>query len=199
MATDIAAILRNVESFHPLAGMTVLHVGAGGGQFIGYAARARSVVAVDPDPDAVARLEAAVREARLGDRFRVVRAGLLDVTERAEVVFFEFCLHEIADPGAALAHARTLAPETLVVDHAPGSRWSWCCGEEEKVERSWAAVDAARPVVGARFLAEQRFRDFAELEAKLGDLPEPTPARIAEYRCRAGFAIAMPYRMALVR
>ncbi len=199
MATDIAAILRNTESFHPLQGMRVLHVGAGGGQFIGYAARAHSVIAVDPDPEAVDRLKAAVRDAHLEDRFHVLRADLLAVTDRADIVLVEFCLHEIADPPGALAHARGLAPETLVVDHAPGSRWSWYCGEEDKVAGSWAAVDAARPVVGARFLGEQRFHDFAELEAKIGTLGEPTTGRIAEFRDRTDIVISMPYRMALLR
>lgn len=199
VATDIAAILRNTEAFHPLQGLRVLHVGAGGGQFIGYAVRARSVLAVDPDPEAVDRLKGAVRDAHLEDRFHVLQADLLAVTERADIAFFEFCLHEIADPRAALAHARTLAPETLVVDHAPGSTWSWYCGEEGKVAASWAAVDAARPVVGARFLGEQRFQDFAELEAKIGMLEEPTPTRIAGFRGQSGIAIPMPYRMALLR
>src|SRR5512136_797280 len=118
MAADIAAIVRNLEAFYAFAGKTVLHVGAGGGQFIGYAALAKKVVGVDPDPDAVDRLKAVVREARLEDRFHVIQADLMAVNERADLAFFEFCLHEIADPVAALEHARSLAPETLVADHA---------------------------------------------------------------------------------
>jgi len=199
MAADIAAIVRNLELFYAFAGKTVLHVGAGGGQFIGYAVHARRVLGVDSDPDAVDRLKSVVREAGLEDRFHVLQADLMAVTATADVVFFEFCLHEIADPAAALAHARSLAPETLIADHAPDSRWSWYCGEEDKVRRSWAAVDRAHPALGARFLGIQSFRNYGELVAKVGMLGEPTLSRIAEYDGRTDFTIEMPYRMALLR
>jgi len=198
MATDIAAIVRHLEAFYPFKDKTVLHVGAGGGQFIAYAAHAKRVVGVDPDPEAVDRLKTAVREAGLQDRFHALQADLMTVTEKADVVFFEFCLHEIADPAAALRHARTLAPQTVVVDPAPGSKWAWYCGEEEKVVRSWAAVDRDPPALAARFIGKQSFHDYGELAAKIGMLGEPTLTRIAEFRDRTDFEIAMPYRMALL-
>jgi len=199
MASDTAAIVRNLTAFYVFDGKTVLHVGAGGGQFIAYAVRARRVVAVDADADAVDRLKSAVREAGLQERFHVLRSDFLKVSEPADVVFFEFCLHEIADPAAALAHSRTLARETLVADHAPASKWSWYCGEETLVERSWAAVDAMRPGLSARFQGMQVFRNYAEIDAKIGNLGEPTLSRIAEYRDSADFSIPMPYRFALLR
>jgi Methyltransferase domain len=199
MAADIAAIVRNLEAFYDFAGKTVLHAGAGGGQFIGYARRAGRVVAVDPDPEAVDRLKSAVRDADLEERFHVLQADLMNVAERTDVVLFEFCLHEIPDPALALAHARTLAPETLVADHAAGSEWSWYCGEEEKVVRSWTAVDGTRPIRGARFLGTQVFGDYTALEAKIGMLGEPTLGRIARFRDRSDFRIEMPYRFALLR
>ena len=198
MATDIAAIERHLEAFFDFRGKTVLHAGAGGGQFIGYAAHATRVVGVDPDPEAVDRLKAAILAAGLQDRFHALQADLMTVTEKADVVFFEFCLHEIADAVAVLRHAQTIAPQVLVVDHAPGSRWSWCCGEEAKVVHSWGVVDKAPPARAARFLGKQSFRDFGELVAKVGVLGEPTLTRIAEFRDRKDFEIAMPYRMALL-
>lgn len=198
MATDIAAIVRHLEDFYSFEGKTVLHVGAGGGQFIGYAVHAARVVGVDPDADAVDRLKAAIREAGLQDRFQALRADLMTVTEKADVVLFEFCLHEIADPAAALRHARSLAPQVLIVDPAPGSQWAWYCGEEEKVVRSWSAVEQAQPALAAQFLGRQFFHDYGELAAKIGMLGEPTLTRIAEFRDRTDFEIAMPYRMALL-
>ena len=198
MATDIAAIVRHLEDFYSFEGKTVLHVGAGGGQFIGYAVHATRVVGVDPDADAVDRLKAAIREAGLQDRFQALQADLMTVTEKADVVLFEFCLHEIADPAAALRHARSLAPQVLIVDPAPGSQWAWYCGEEEKVVRSWAAVEQFPPALAARFLGRQSFHDYGELAAKIGMLGEPTLTRIAEFRDRTDFEIAMPYRMALL-
>ena len=62
MATDIAAILQNLGSCYNFTGKSVIHVGAGGGQFIGYAFEARSALGVDPDPEAVARLTAALQQ-----------------------------------------------------------------------------------------------------------------------------------------
>ena len=47
------------------------------------------------------------------------------------------------DPEAALRHARALAPETLVIDHAPESHWAWHTAETEKAAMagsSWAAM-----------------------------------------------------------
>jgi hypothetical protein len=199
MAADIAAIVRNLTAFYVFDGKAVLHVGAGGGQFIAYAVRARRVVAVDSDPDAVDRLKAAVREAGLEERFHVLCTDFLAVTAPADVVFFEFCLHEMADPAGALAHARTLARETVIADHAPDSPWSWCCAEEAKVVRSWGAADALRPDLSARFQGTQVFRDYAELDAKIGMLGEPTLGRIAPYRGQTVFTIPMPYRFALLR
>jgi SAM-dependent methyltransferase len=199
MAADIAAIVRNLAAFYAFDGKAVLHVGAGGGQFVAFAARARRVVGVDPDPEALDLLKAAVRVAGLGDRYHALCADVMEVHEPADVVLFEFCLHEMGDPDAVLGHARRLAPEALVVDHAPDSPWAWYCGEEAKVRRSWEATEAARPIRAARFLGTQVFHDFAELEGKLGTLGEPTPTRIAPFRGLMDFSIDLPYRFALLR
>ena len=198
MATDIAAVIRNLVAFHDFTQATVIHVGAGGGQFVGYAAAARRVLAVDPDADALDRLMRSLEEKGLTDRFQVVRSDLMAITAHADVVFFEFCLHEIPDPTAALRHALTLAPQVLVVDPAPGSPWAWTCGEEDKVVASWAAVTRLAVVREALFEGVQRFHDFAELHAKLATAGELALQRIEAYRDRMDFTIPMPYRMAVV-
>ncbi len=198
MATDIEAVIRNIGSCFDFTGKSVIHVGAGGGQFIGYAGRAREVLGVDPDPSAVERLKQAVREKGLEERFTVVQGDFLDVSARADVVFFEFCLHEIADPRAALRHAGTLAPETLIVDPAPGSSWSWYLCEEEKVPRGWAAAEEFRLALDRRFEGTQRFRDHAELVAKVRVQGDGAIERVQEFAARTDFTIDMPYRVALL-
>ena len=198
MATDVALILGNLTRFFDFGGKSVLHVGAGGGQFVGYAPHARRVVAIDPDADAISRLEAAVAALRLGDRFVVKQAELAAVTDRTDVVFFEFCLHEIADPEGALAHARTLAAETLVIDHAPGSRWSWHCAETDKVERSWAAVERAGIRREQLYPGLQRFADAAALVQRIESLGEPAIGRAKAMEGTAPIEIAMPYRAAVI-
>ena len=199
MAADIHAIIRDLESFYDFTGKTVIHVGAGGGQLVAYARRARHVLAVDPDPAAVTRLEAALRAAGLAERFQVVNGLFETVTATADVVFFEFCLHEIDDPAAALAHARTLAPEIVVIDHAPDSPWVWLMDEGGKLERSWGAVGRAPAERQSLFEGVQHFNQFQELQAKLESLGEPTLTRIQEYREQRDFTIGMDYRAALIR
>jgi ubiquinone/menaquinone biosynthesis C-methylase UbiE len=198
MATDIEAVLRNIESCYDFTGKSVIHVGAGGGQFVRYAGRAHKVLGVDPDPAAVERLKQTIREQGLESRFSALRGDLLTVTARADVVFLEFCLHEIVDPRAALRRARTLAPETLVVDPAVDSRWAWYLCETEKAQRGWAAVERFPLALDRTFPGVQRFRDHAELLAKVGVLGECVIRRVRDFEGRQDFSIDMPYRVALL-
>ena len=198
MATDIGAVLRNIEACHDFTGQAVIHVGAGGGQLVGYAARTRRVLGVDPDPVAVEQLKQVVRARGLQDRFSVLRGDILTVGERADVVFFEFCLHEIVDPLTAIRHAQTLAPEVLVVDPTVDSRWAWYLCETEKAQRGWAAVERYPLTLDRTFQGVQRFRDHAELLARIEVLGECVIRRAQEFRDRTDFSIDMPYRVALL-
>ena len=84
------------------------------------------------------------------------------------------------------------------MDHAPGSRWSWCAAEERLVDGAWAAV-GQRPVRRqADVEAVQRFRDYAELEARLAAQPPESRERIRAYRAGGEISIPMPYRLALL-
>ena len=198
MATDIAAILQSLESCYDFAGRSVIHVGAGGGQLIGYAGRARDVLGVDPDAGAVERLRTAIREGGLGDRFRVLQGDVQSVSVHADVVFFEFCLHEIVDPLTALRHARTLAPDVLVVDPAPGSAWAWHLCETEKVLRGWAAAARFPRTLDRTFQGVQRFHDHAELLARVQALGDCAVRRLREFEGRQDISIDMPYRVVLL-
>jgi hypothetical protein len=198
MATDIAAIMRDLESCYDFTNRSVIHVGAGGGQLIGYAGKARDVLGVDPDTAAVERLKAAIRERDLENRFHVLRRDVQSVSARADVVFFEFCLHEIVDPLTALHHALTLAPEVLVVDPAPDSAWAWHLCETEKVLRGWAAAERFPRTLDRTFTGAQRFHDHAELLAKVEMLGECVVRRVRDFEGRADFSIDMPYRVILL-
>ena len=198
MAADLQAILADLGSCYDFNGRSVIHVGAGGGQLVASVARARGVLGVDPDAAALEQLEARVREAGLAGRYRTVRADLLAVSERADVVFFEFCLHEIVDALTVLRHARTLAPDVLVADHAPGSSWSWYLCEAEKVTRGWSAAGRFPLALDRTFTGLQRFRDHAELTAKVAVMGECSLRRVEEFRDRRDFTIPMPYRVVLL-
>lgn len=198
MATDIGKVLANLATVYDFSGKVVVHVGAGGGQFVSYAKTARHVLAVDPDEDAVARLRAAVDVQGLGDKFTVRQADFESTSHRADVVFFEFCLHEMADPDAALRHARTLAPDTVVIDHAPESRWAWHTAETAKARGSWQAVEREGIRTDCRFVGRQLFPDVAALVARLAELGEPAVGRARALGDARDIDIEMVYRVAVL-
>ncbi len=97
----------------------------------------------------------------------VVRANFEDVPVSGDVVYFEFCQHEMDDLRKALSHASTLAPDIVVFDHLPGSEWVFCGAEGDKVRRSAEAMERFGVRRRETFRTEQRFRDHAGLLAKV--------------------------------
>ena len=199
MATDIDAIVDKLRSFYDMKEKSVIHVGAGGGQLIGYAVNAESVLAVDSDRHAVARLEMAIQELNLADRFSVVQEEFSSISDKADVVFFEFCLHEMDDPGEALLHAQALAPEIVVVDHLPESPWAWHTCEEGKAARSWAAVRQLGIAREASFNATQHFETYQELLSRIQVLGEQAITRSRQVSGQEDIRIGKGYAMALIR
>jgi predicted RNA methylase len=198
VATDIRQIVASLVAFYDLTGKTVVAVGAGGGRLVEYARPARRVIAIDRDEAAIEQLAARVRECEMADRFTLLKADFLTVRPRGDVVLFEFCLHQMSEPERALGHAADLAPDVLVLDHAPTSRWSWYAAEEGKVEAGWKAVE--RGSIRRRHTVEafQHFRNYAELEAKLASQGPTSRERIGTLRGQRAISIPMPYWLALL-
>jgi predicted RNA methylase len=190
--------VNNLRSFRDLAGQTVIHVGAGGGQLIDYTSDAISVLAVDSDRAAVNHLLTAIEQKGLDERFKVVHDGFSTVRDKADVVFFEFCLHEMDEPREALRHAQTLATDIVVVDHLPESSWAWHTCEEEKAARSWAAVRQLRVTREASFSATQRFANHEELLSRVEVLGEQAISRSRRFLGQQIIEIEMGYAMALI-
>ncbi len=201
MATDYALITRNLLSFHDLDGKTLVSIGAGGGQFIGYGRPARGVVAVDRDADALDRLRAAVDQGGLGHKFAYVLGDFLamDLPARGDVALFEFCLHEMADIELALARAASLAPEVVVLDHGRASEWARCVDEEIKVDRLWKTLERVGLARHQEFSAVQRFADHAELLARVESQGATAIRRVAKFRGQTDIVIPMTYELALIR
>ncbi len=197
MATDIQAILRNLSLCYDFKDKSVIHVGAGGGQLIGYATEVRRVVAVDPEASAVERLHSALLQVPFRDRFTVVCGEFGTHLGNADVVFFEFCLHEIPEPKAALSDAKKVAPDVVVIDHDPESRWAWYTAETDKARNSWAEVEQYSVRLNQRFTGIQRFADVAELLQKVGELGEPAVGRARQLSDQTPIAIEMRYRIAV--
>ena len=160
---------------------------------------ARAVLGVDSDPVAVSHLKTAVQNAGLKDRFNVVQGRFSSVSARADVVFFEFCLHEMDDPAEALFHAQSLAPDVLVLDHTPESSWAWYTCEEKKTARSWRAARRLRIVHEASFKATQQFDSYPQFLSKVQVLGEQAITRSRRLSEQEEIRIEMRYALALIR
>jgi hypothetical protein len=142
--------------------------------------------------------EAKVIAEGLQDRVEVIHADFCETSPRGDVVYFEFCLHEMNDPRQALRHALTLAPEVLIFDHLPESEWAFHAAEEDKVRRS---TDALADFACARhqaFRTEQRFPEYRQLLEKVSCQGEVALQRAERYRDSTGIAIPMTYGLSLL-
>ena len=198
MATDIQQIIRNLEAFYDFSGKTVLHVGAGGGQLMGYAGSANRILAIDDNSDAIKVLESAVENLGLKN-VSVLQSDFFEVDASGDVVMFEFCLHEIEDPAAALKKALEMAKEVLILDHAPESKWAWFTAETEKATASWNAVRGFNISREKVFHGVQKFSDYRELYDKVEVLGEPSISRILDYKDKRDIIVGMDYILVLMR
>jgi len=199
MVTDVGRILDNLLAFYDFGGKTVVAVGAGGGQLAGYSRPAKRMIAVDRDPAAMDKLKEASQRLGLSDRFEYWSGDFCTCERQGDMVLFEFCLHEMDDPAAALGRAMILAPETVVIDHAPGSAWIYYGAEEDKVERSWRVVEAFPIIRRTGYATEQRFRNFRELHEKVSSQGDESLRRIEKFRGQSNIVIPMSYALALIR
>ena len=117
---------------------------------------------------------------------------------RGDMVFFEFCLHEMADPVLVLAKAKSMAPQVVIFDHSPASPWAYIAAEETKVENSWQAVQKQKPSRVQHYSCLQSFATFAELETKVRPQGEVSLQRIEKYRGQKNITIPMSYGLAML-
>lgn len=198
MAADYELMIRNLLSFYDFNGKTVIAVGAGGRLLAEYGRAMEKVIAVDHDPAALNELHKNLVKAGLADKFTLVQSDFLRFDLRADVLLFEFCLHEIADPAAAVAKAKALAPDIVVFDHAPGSDWAYRVAEEDKVRLAWRAVDAYPLRKRNQYEVVHKFSDFAELLEKVKSQGEIAIQRIEKWRGQKNIVISMAYSLALL-
>jgi tRNA A58 N-methylase Trm61 len=198
MAADYKKMVADLLAFYDFGDKIVLTVGAGGGQLIEYGRAVRKVLALDSDAQALEKLRENLKAAGLEVRFEPVLGDFFAVELKADVVLFEFSLHEMPDPAAAVERARGAAPDVVVFDHAPGSTWSFFAAEEAKVARSWAALDRF-PVKKTRmYEGVQVFAAYDQLFEKLKGQGEKSLARIERYRGQTGISIPFTYGLALI-
>lgn len=198
MATDYAKLAADLARFYDFSGKVVLYIGAGTRQLLDPATPTKKMVAVDKDETVLRELKARIAAEHWGDRIVLLAADFFDLDLRGDVVYFEFCLHEMDDPERALAHAKSLATDVVVYDHSPGSDWVFYCDEEQKVAHSTAAM--LRLGVRARqtFSNLQRFADHAELLAKIGSQGATAVDRVRRFAMSKNIVIPMSYELDLL-
>ena len=201
MATDYALMIRNLMAFYDFTEKTLVSIGAGGGQLAGYGQPARRVVAIDQDDAALDQLRAAIVKGNMVEKFELLRGDFLtmDLPTRGDVALFDFCLHEMADAALALTRAGKLASDVVVFDHGRTSAWAYYVAEETKVDLAWRTVERFELIRHREFATEQRFKDHAELLAKVKPQGEIAIRRIEEFKDRTGIIIPMTYELALIR
>ena len=198
MATDYRKLVADLLAFYDFTDKTVIAVGAGGGQLVEYGRAAGKVLAVDNSAPALDKLRESLKAAGLEDKFTPVLGDFFGVDLRADAVLFEFCLHELPDPAAAVERARRMAPAVIVFDHWPGSEWSYLAAEEKKVAAAWAALVRFPVKKKQMHEAVQSFKDYGELYEKVKGQGETSLARIAAFKEIRDIRIPMPYGLALI-
>ena len=198
MATDYASLTENLLRFYDFRSKVVLFVGAGGRQLLEPTAGTKKLIAIDRDIATLTELSTKVASKGMGEAVEVVARKFEDVRLSADVVYFEFCLHEMADPLQALAHAKTLARDIVVYDHSQGSEWIFYAAEEDMVRRSAQAIKRFGLRRRERFYAEQHFSDHTELLARV--TPQGTTAieRVQRFTGFENIVIPMRYELDLL-
>lgn len=198
MATDIKQLLSNLEKLYDFTGKTILSVGAGGGQLIEYGRNAKQVFAVDNDLFALEQLQDRMEMAGLKKQFTLIYSDFFSVELHADVVFFEFSLHEMPDHQAAIEHALSLASEVLIADHWPSSEWAYIVNETEKVANAWDAINMFPAKEIAKHDALQVFSCYDELFKKVGPQGQASIQRIEKFIGKSNFSIPMWYGFAQI-
>jgi hypothetical protein len=155
-------------------------------------------LALDKDAGAIRKLRENLKKAGLEDKFTPILGDFFKASLRGDGVLFEFCLHEMSDPKAAVQRAQTMASDVIIIDHWPDSEWSYYTAEAEKVAGSWASLESLIFKKKQEYDAVHFFRDYDELYQKLKDQGDLSLARIEKFRSQKNISIPMSYGIAVI-
>jgi hypothetical protein len=194
MVADYKRLSDVLGRFYDFSGKRVLAVGAGS-RLLDLAIPMKELIILDRDADALDQVRAGLDGSR---PVELVNGRFEEFSRRADVVYMEFCLHEMADPDGALAHGKALARDVVVFDHRPESEWVFLAAEEGDVARGARAIDEG----GARFrqslIAHQHFQSHGELVEKLASRGALAQDRAQRYRGAKNIVIPMTCELALL-
>jgi ubiquinone/menaquinone biosynthesis C-methylase UbiE len=198
MAVDYQDLAANLKRFYDFSDKVVLFVGAGARQLLDPSIPTRKLIAIDRNTESLDELRNNVAAAGKHDSVDVVDSRFEDIHMLGDVVYFEFCLHEMDDPEKALSHARTLAPDIVVFDHSPQSEWVFLAAEDEQVLRSNQALERFGVRQRQTYIAEQRFRDYGDLVAKIRGQSPVAVQRAEPFAGATNIVIPMRYQLILL-
>ncbi|MBI9052648.1 MAG: methyltransferase domain-containing protein [Bacteroidales bacterium] len=198
MIKDFKALINNILAFYDFNNKTIISVGAGGGQLIEYGRNSKKVIAIDNDEFALKQLNINLKKSQLEYKFQLVHSDFENYTEQADVVLFEFCLHEMQNPELAIKHAQSLASNIIIADHSINSEWAYIADETEKVSKSWKSANLFPICKSQEFIALQIFKDYDELYQKVKIQGINSIKRIEHYKSKENIVIPMIYKLALL-
>lgn len=198
MAVDLQQLRLDLHHFYDFTNKTVLFVGAGGRQLFDIGVATKKIIAIDQDAKALKDLERSVAALDTPAPVEVIAASFTEMASPVDVIYFEFCLHEMKRPYQTLTFARKLSPDIVVFDHLPGSVWSFYAAEENKVRGCMEAMRRFGIRRHATFGTEQRFRNHAELHAKLAGQGRVANGRARHFAGVSDIVIPMSYQLALL-
>jgi hypothetical protein len=198
LVVDREEISANLTLFYDFRGKAVLYVGAGRGQLLGPDSGVSRVVAIDRDGESLRgfRLDSKTKWAGIPIRF--IPSEFETVAVHGDVVYLEFCLHQMQDPTKALEHAHSLAPDVVVMDHLPWSKWVYYWAGEDLVRRSTKALESFGIRRRKEFATEQRFDGWEALATRLADEGEESKRRVLELKGAKEMGMRMDYGLFLL-
>jgi 2-polyprenyl-3-methyl-5-hydroxy-6-metoxy-1,4-benzoquinol methylase len=198
LVVDRSKLTANLIRFYDFNGKRVLYVGSGGGQLLGPDSGVREVVAIDSNGEALEGFRKVAKTKWAGIPIQFVPRKFETVDMKGDVIYFEFCLHQMADPLKALEHARSLAPDIVVMDHLPNSEWMFYAAEENLALQSTKAAEAFGIRNRETLLAEQRFKDYEEIATRLSGQGELSKKRLLSLKGAKDIRLRMDYSLYLL-
>lgn len=198
MVVDRKELTRRLGGFYDFKGKSILYVGAGGGQLLDPSWRPTKVTAIDSNGKALDNFRNEAMTKWSGIEVDFIPRPFETVRGKADVVYFEFCLHQMDGPMKSLELARSLAEDIVVMDHLPGSEWIFYGAEEDLVERSTKAVEAFGIRKQERLSIEQKFADYEQLAKRMAEVGEESRTRVLRFEGARAISIRMDYGLFLL-
>jgi SAM-dependent methyltransferase len=198
MVVNRDELAANLTKFYDFRGKKVLYIGCGLGQLLPPESGVASVVGIDRDAEALKAFRNVAKTKWAGIPITFVPHKFETVKQRGDIVYFEFCMHQMENPRRTLEIARSLAKDIVVMDHLPGSKWVYYWTGEEAVARSTKAIEWFGFRRKKILVTEQKFEDGKALSQRLSRVGKEAKRRILELKDARDIRMRMDYGLFLL-